>query len=88
MTEERKQSLFLEYIDGTLDAEGMEELHALTEEDPSAKEELFSLKELADAAMKGDGRSADGSHGQDADRHPGSTSFPEPSSFAVREMIQ
>ena len=54
MTEERKQSLFLEYIDGTLDAEGMEELHALTEEDPSAKEELFSLKELADAAMKGD----------------------------------
>ena len=58
MTEERKQSLFLDYIDGTLDAEGMEELHALTEADPSAKEELFSLKEMADMASQDDGMSS------------------------------
>lgn len=52
MTEEKKQALFLGYIERTLDGKDAEELRTWLEADSDAREELFGMKEVADAALK------------------------------------
>lgn len=47
---EEKETLFIGYIDGTLDYEQSKRLAELLEENPSWKQELLDMKDLADCA--------------------------------------